>query len=255
MTPDQVNLLAHGVYRVWWVDYDDLYPYSLASVGSCEDGSRWIAPCNWTGQAQKHVRSDGSTFHTMPTAAPTGDVWERIERVELIEAWTPDVDKAGAISWTPEADTGRGGVMPPPLDAIEQQLSDQFDHWDIWRTMDGQVCVKVVSAGRGKTAKAPGIVEAMTAAAQITFLPVVPPRPYDAPFRVERVEAGNKRAEWAVTQGGLGDRWVKKTKREAEELVERANGRLLEIIAEWDAGYGWSRDKVEGADYERPGRG
>lgn len=39
-----VKNLPHGLYRLHWKSGG----YSLASVGSLYDGTRWFAPCNWT---------------------------------------------------------------------------------------------------------------------------------------------------------------------------------------------------------------
>lgn len=43
MTKSQVEMLDHGVYRIYWKSGG----YSLASVGSDERGERWYAPTNW----------------------------------------------------------------------------------------------------------------------------------------------------------------------------------------------------------------
>jgi hypothetical protein len=47
MTKEEVQKLKHGVYRLYW----DGRNYSLASVGSLSNGSRWFAPCNWTSES------------------------------------------------------------------------------------------------------------------------------------------------------------------------------------------------------------
>lgn len=43
MTQEQVRMVMHGLYRVYWKDGGQ----SLASVGSLPDGTRWLAPANW----------------------------------------------------------------------------------------------------------------------------------------------------------------------------------------------------------------
>lgn len=68
MTQEQVKKMPHGLYRVYWKEGG----YSLASMGSCYDGSRWICPCNWT-------HSDLS----YPKVATTM-VWRKIERLEEV---------------------------------------------------------------------------------------------------------------------------------------------------------------------------
>ena len=60
MTTQEVQKLQHGG------------GYSLASVRSLHDGSRWFAPCNWTSLGLGVVAS--------------GAWWKRVKRVELIEA-------------------------------------------------------------------------------------------------------------------------------------------------------------------------
>lgn len=44
-TGDSIFVCPHGLYQVFWSDGSN----SLASVGSLNDGSRWLAPTNWTG--------------------------------------------------------------------------------------------------------------------------------------------------------------------------------------------------------------
>lgn len=41
----EVNKLTQGLYIIYWRGGKK----SLASVGLTRDGSRWMAPCNWTG--------------------------------------------------------------------------------------------------------------------------------------------------------------------------------------------------------------
>ncbi len=36
----------HGLYKIYWFSGGS----SLAAIGSLHDGTRWIAPCNWTGK-------------------------------------------------------------------------------------------------------------------------------------------------------------------------------------------------------------
>lgn len=72
MTQQEAAQLQHGVYRVFWKDKFG-GGFSLASCGSMNNGIRWLAPTNWTG---------GS-----PAAILRTDYWNRVERVELIEAF------------------------------------------------------------------------------------------------------------------------------------------------------------------------
>lgn len=73
MTIDEVQKLQHGLYRIFWKD-EAGGGSSLAAVGSTCSGKRWLAPTNWTFEAER--RSLG----------PVTTDWTRIERVELIEA-------------------------------------------------------------------------------------------------------------------------------------------------------------------------
>ena len=66
MRKDDVRKLAHGVYRVFWRDGSS----SVASVGSTYDGTRWVAPSNWTS------RADAMVIWTTD--------WRKIKSVELI---------------------------------------------------------------------------------------------------------------------------------------------------------------------------
>jgi hypothetical protein len=68
MTDDQVQQLPLGVYRIHWKGGGT----SVASVGQLHNGTRWIAPANWTsGRAQ-------TMGHT--------DYWPLIDCVELLAA-------------------------------------------------------------------------------------------------------------------------------------------------------------------------
>lgn len=62
MKKEDVKKLPNGLYRVFWKSGGG----SEAAVGMTSDGSRWLAPTNWT--------------------APTLDqkYWQRVERVERI---------------------------------------------------------------------------------------------------------------------------------------------------------------------------
>jgi len=65
MNRNKVQQLKHGVYRIYWKGCKN---YSVASIGSTSDGSRWLAPANWiSGHSSEE------------------DTWDRIDHVELIE--------------------------------------------------------------------------------------------------------------------------------------------------------------------------
>jgi hypothetical protein len=64
------QLLRHGVYRVFWKSGGS----SLASVGSTYDGTRWMAPTNWT-----------SADKPRPKVAVT-DYWRHVKSMMLLEA-------------------------------------------------------------------------------------------------------------------------------------------------------------------------
>lgn len=66
MTADEVRNLPLGVYRLHWASGGS----SVAAVGQLHDGSRWIAPANWTSREP----------HSMGAV----DWWDHIDRVELI---------------------------------------------------------------------------------------------------------------------------------------------------------------------------
>jgi hypothetical protein len=68
MTPEEVQTLPHGVYIIHWKSGE----ISLASVGSKNNGDRWIACCNW-------VNSDKNT----PNYA-NHEIWSHIKKVGLI---------------------------------------------------------------------------------------------------------------------------------------------------------------------------
>lgn len=60
------NRLPQGLYKIYWKEGGS----SLASVGSLNDGTRWYAPCNWTGENEFVACTD----------------WDEVERVELINS-------------------------------------------------------------------------------------------------------------------------------------------------------------------------
>jgi hypothetical protein len=66
MTDDQVQQLSLGVYRIHWKNGGT----SVASVGQLHNGSRWIAPSNWTSRCAQNMG------HT--------DYWPLIDYVELL---------------------------------------------------------------------------------------------------------------------------------------------------------------------------
>ena len=43
MSEEQSKLLKPGIYRLYWKEGGS----SLAAVGMCQDGTRWMAPVNW----------------------------------------------------------------------------------------------------------------------------------------------------------------------------------------------------------------
>lgn len=70
MTTEEVKELRAGLYKIFWKDADD-HPYSLAAVGVLYDGSKWLAPCNWTSKSAAGIASSSH--------------WDAIEMVELIQ--------------------------------------------------------------------------------------------------------------------------------------------------------------------------
>lgn len=70
MSQPEAKKLPHGLYRIYWKEGGS----SLCALGSSYDGSRWIAPCNWT-------HSDNSYPRVATTRA-----FVKIERMELILA-------------------------------------------------------------------------------------------------------------------------------------------------------------------------
>jgi hypothetical protein len=87
MTPTQTRQLRNGVYRIHWHDPDPAYGPSVGTIGRAEDGTPWIACSNWTGTIDTYTRSDDTNYQAMKAVALVGDIWNEIERVELIEAW------------------------------------------------------------------------------------------------------------------------------------------------------------------------
>lgn len=69
MTKEEVQKLKHGVYRLYW----SARTYSLASVGSLHDGSRWFACANWTSETEEGVTG-------------SGDDWNSVLKAVLIES-------------------------------------------------------------------------------------------------------------------------------------------------------------------------
>lgn len=72
MTKEEVQKLKHGVYRLYW----SARIYSLASVGSLNDGSRWFACVNWTSETGEGVIGSGAD-------------WNGVVRAVLIECRQP----------------------------------------------------------------------------------------------------------------------------------------------------------------------
>jgi putative nucleotidyltransferase with HDIG domain len=68
MNQSEVQKLSPGVYEIFWKSGGS----SLAAVGSCRDGTRWLAPCNW-------VNSEGRPFEAVH------EQWHQVEKVRLIE--------------------------------------------------------------------------------------------------------------------------------------------------------------------------
>ena len=68
MEKEEVQKLAHGVYRIHWKEIDG-GGTSLAAVGSTRSGERWFAPTNWV--------SSGIDERTLSR-------WSEVERVEII---------------------------------------------------------------------------------------------------------------------------------------------------------------------------
>ncbi|HET8688674.1 MAG TPA: hypothetical protein VFM18_18825 [Methanosarcina sp.] len=62
MTKQEANSLPPALYRVYWKSGGTSY----AAVGIRDNGSRWLAPCNWI----------------VPTVEPGW--WRMVERIELL---------------------------------------------------------------------------------------------------------------------------------------------------------------------------
>lgn len=67
MVTKDLSKLAPGLYRIYWKEDDRT---SLASIGILHDGTRWLAPCNWSSQEAGGIARS--------------DYWDQIEQVELI---------------------------------------------------------------------------------------------------------------------------------------------------------------------------
>lgn len=65
MKKSKAKELNIGIYRIFWKSGG----VSLAAVGQLHDGTKWLAPCNWTSEKE--------------FIAPT-DYWKRVKRVEFI---------------------------------------------------------------------------------------------------------------------------------------------------------------------------
>ncbi len=66
MTKKDVAKLQLGLYRVYWKSGGS----SLAAVGNLHDGTRWLAPCNWTSVS--------------PQGIATANYWKQVKYVEKI---------------------------------------------------------------------------------------------------------------------------------------------------------------------------
>ena len=62
----KVRELDIGIYRIFWKNDGGV---SLAAVGQLHDGTKWLAPCNWTSE-KKFIAST--------------DYWKQVKRVEFI---------------------------------------------------------------------------------------------------------------------------------------------------------------------------
>lgn len=69
MTKEEVQKLNHGVYRLYW----SARTYSLASVGSLQNGDRWFACANWTSETKEGITG-------------SGDDWNSVVKAVLIES-------------------------------------------------------------------------------------------------------------------------------------------------------------------------
>lgn len=62
-----VQQLKHGLYKIYWKKKEG-GGYSLASVGSMQNGDRWMAPCNWVSGSTEDMK-----------------IWKIVKSVEVIE--------------------------------------------------------------------------------------------------------------------------------------------------------------------------
>jgi len=67
MTKEEVQKLNHGLYKIKWKKKHG-GGRSLASVGSCPDGNRWVAACNWVSGSTNEIQ-----------------VWNQIKSVKVIK--------------------------------------------------------------------------------------------------------------------------------------------------------------------------
>ncbi len=69
MKNKEVQKLKHGVYRLHWKSGG----YSLATVGSLENGNRWFACANWVSGSDEGI-------------AASGEDWKTVKKAVLIES-------------------------------------------------------------------------------------------------------------------------------------------------------------------------
>jgi hypothetical protein len=71
MKKEEVAKLLLGIYRIFWKKKHG-GGSSVASVGYTHDGTKWMAPSNWTTESNEN-----------PQIASTKQ-WSKVKRVELI---------------------------------------------------------------------------------------------------------------------------------------------------------------------------
>lgn len=55
MSKEEVQKLNHGLYKIKWKKKHG-GGSSLASIGSCPDGARWLACCNWVSGSTNEIQ-------------------------------------------------------------------------------------------------------------------------------------------------------------------------------------------------------
>ena len=122
MIPDELDKVVPGLYKIYWKDGG----YSLTAIGMLHDGTRWVAPVNWTSD-----KPDGVIFTSDDKAC------DEIDKLEPL--YQPDINTHAEIKDKNPDTIIQLSPHNNMLYAVTKSGKSLFRHNDKWHEMDNEI--------------------------------------------------------------------------------------------------------------------